>query len=1250
VRGRRALFIVSYLAFCAFWFWTQSRYPAINLKAAMGDRTKISAISFDVVWEAGDEDSFPLQIAKSTVNWYYTNWKGMTFGLLFAAGLLALLSVYRFRRFKSRYANALFGTLFGAPLGVCANCATPISTSLYRGGMGFESSVATLFSSPTLNVVALTMVFSMFPVQLAAVKVGLVLFLVLVVVPLIGLALGMDKNEPAMLPAAAKTEVVEPWFSALKGAALELGRSLWSVVRFTVPLMLLAGLLGTVLVESFPDSALSGVQVTAWGLVLASLMGTWLPVPMTFDIIMSSILLKAGLPVPYAMILLFTLGVFSIYPFLMYWRMASRKVAITLFLAVAALGVAGGLLADHLIQREISLASERTKTLSLDSKNRTAAALSNTCGTLPGPRREECKLKVALKTRIGELCQHITGEHELNKCQAAFYGINNGLNPNACLQLKDDEAVKSCVNALFEEAQSHRVDRKHLYRFYSFCARFSEEFPECALFENEKSDVKRRSVLGNCAKFEGKDKEICTDRFKLTVAPRLLDWKLCLDIVDPRKRDQCVLQVVTKMAHGHRAIKICKKMSGETKARCYQLASMKKSVKAGDPSSCLRYLDPMVHSECVTLIAIGAVQTAYFSYLEDSRDLAPSEVLEEDQEGAPRKAARLKFGTVTQVGSVKVSSVVLNKGENKSRFSALDSREQGLRLPPPSVQEFTQEGVITGRGVAAGDYDKDGWDDVVFATPEGPLLFRNLGGLKFAQAPVSMEGVESNLAKESWFTALVDLNDDGWLDLYISSLRGQNFYLVNQQGSFEGSPLVLIPDSTDSLTAAAGFFDVNGDGWLDVLLGNWGANGARAMARTAENRLFTNNQGQFELSEWYTDKVRGQTLSVLFSDINHDRAVDLFIANDFAAPDEIFFGGANKRLRRITTKENIIPAVPYANMSYESGDVNNDGLLDLLAVEIDYSYAKNQTRPYCGSVRNSRDKTVCEDNFTILKASRTLTSDTCALLTMTSRMKACLTSVLYNAIELSRGTQNCGRIGTEYDLLVNRCHAARAIKKQEVMRPRQQDVRQKALNALLIQNPDGTFREEAINMGVAKSYWSWNSRFADFNNDGYLDVYVVSASSNFDVVNENFLFLNKGGKKFEVSQAKFGLNEDYNSSSFVLADFDRDGDLDIITNAVLGPPRIFRNDIGGSAASFEFGVSKGTVVGARVTAEFGGGQKQIREIKASGGYMSYDPFTAHFGMGELKSINKLTVEWPDGTNSVIPGPLRAGRHYKIERL
>lgn len=370
MNNKRLILIALSIIVIAFFFWTGSRYPQLNEKAMMGGDTPIEGISFDVVEEIRGDDSQAVKIYKNTINWIDTNKKGMTFGLFFAASLILLFKNISKRQSDNKWLNSGLGLIIGAPLGVCVNCATPIAKGMADAGSKIETSLATLISSPTFNVIALSMLLSLLPDYMIAIKIMSTLVLILLFIPLIVKYF----SPPVVTQPSTMGEISEvkfPFETSEKFGGKSWGhsilwfghnylRSFWFIFRTAVPLMLLAGLLGNILVTIVPlGTVVDFVQVnspllTIFVILCVALIGTFLPVPITFDIIAVVILMSLGLAPMYSMILLFTLGTFSIYPYLIIHKNISKKIANALLISVIGLGIVSGLVAQYFADRSAS--------------------------------------------------------------------------------------------------------------------------------------------------------------------------------------------------------------------------------------------------------------------------------------------------------------------------------------------------------------------------------------------------------------------------------------------------------------------------------------------------------------------------------------------------------------------------------------------------------------------------------------------------------------------------------------------------------------------------------------------------------------------------------------------------------------------------------------------------------------------------------------------------------------------------------
>jgi uncharacterized membrane protein YraQ (UPF0718 family) len=316
------------------YFWVDSRYPALLKKLHSGTSIKTAgALSFDAKLPVTPGMPLAMRIGRTTANWMWTNRIGMTFGICFGAALLTLLPLLPHRRFRSAGANTVLGAMTGVPLGVCANCVAPIGQSLYQGGASPSTVLATMISSPMLNVVVLAMVFALFPPGVAVVRVAMPLLLLALVPWLAG------QTKPVQVTCDVRSA---GWMAPAAGTLKQYLKNLAKLAATTIPFMILAALLGALVAELIPAQDLP-TKVSLVGIVLVAVVGTFLPVPMSFDVAAAFVLMTRGVPTPYVVTLLCTLGAFSIYSVLIVGRTMSWRTAARVFAAVMALGIVVGL-------------------------------------------------------------------------------------------------------------------------------------------------------------------------------------------------------------------------------------------------------------------------------------------------------------------------------------------------------------------------------------------------------------------------------------------------------------------------------------------------------------------------------------------------------------------------------------------------------------------------------------------------------------------------------------------------------------------------------------------------------------------------------------------------------------------------------------------------------------------------------------------------------------------------------------------
>jgi uncharacterized membrane protein YraQ (UPF0718 family) len=327
-------------------FWVDSRYPSLLKKYRSGAQVKVvGAITFDAVYQVDRTMPLGQRVWRTSVNWLNANRIGMTFAFCFGPAALTFLALLPRRRTRSRHLNALIGTLTGMPLAVCANCVAPIGRGLYASGMSTESVLAAMFSSPTLNIVVLAMTFALFPLSVALVKLATVLLLIFGFAPYIAARQGAAAEAAPECP--VEIALAETWAQALERTLAAYAKSFWYVFRAGFPLMLLGAALGALMIEALPQQALNA-PVTLGGIALVALVGALLPVPMAFDVVIAYIAMTKGVPLPYVVTILCTLGVYSVYSLSVVGKTISWKVATAAYAAVALLGALAGLAARAL--------------------------------------------------------------------------------------------------------------------------------------------------------------------------------------------------------------------------------------------------------------------------------------------------------------------------------------------------------------------------------------------------------------------------------------------------------------------------------------------------------------------------------------------------------------------------------------------------------------------------------------------------------------------------------------------------------------------------------------------------------------------------------------------------------------------------------------------------------------------------------------------------------------------------------------
>ncbi|MGW9685015.1 VCBS repeat-containing protein [Flagellimonas sp. 2504JD1-5] len=564
--------------------------------------------------------------------------------------------------------------------------------------------------------------------------------------------------------------------------------------------------------------------------------------------------------------------------------------------------------------------------------------------------------------------------------------------------------------------------------------------------------------------------------------------------------------------------------------------------------------------------------------------------------------------------------------DKQSRFTLLSSKHTNINFSN-DLKDQAKHNILRyanfygGAGVGVGDFNNDGLQDLYFAGNQvSDKLYLNLGDLKFKD--ITQEA--GILDDGGWSTGvtIADVNNDGLDDIYISrelyddrpEWRTNLLYINNGNNTFKESAQEYGVANSDR-TRHATFLDYNKDGFLDLFLliqpPNPGSlsdfKGADLSKPEYGLKFYKGDGTKFHdvTKEAGLDHV-GFPNGVSASDLNDDGWTDLYVANDFYAPDFLFI---NNQDGTFTNKiDNALNHISYYSMGVDVADINNDGLLDISVLDM-----------------------VAEDNF---------------------RLKSNMSGMDRNSF---------------WEVLNNGGHY------------------QYMYNTLQLNNGNTTFSDIAQLTGTAATDWSWSNLIADFDNDGFKDIYITNGllrdirntdadkkvaeiinnsrlewikkhpdggniKSVFDIIDlkkalaplpsqplKNYVFRNKKNLDFEKVMDEWGMNEESFSNGAAYADLDNDGDLDLVVNNINAEAFLYRNNSDKKSNSnyFRLRLENGQnrpVFGARATI-FSKNEKQTIETTNVRGIYSTSESYVHFGIGNATEIDSLYVIWPNGETS-----------------
>ena len=1274
LKNKRLVVALLFATIIASIFWSQSRIPALNEKAQMGLRTNFGEIAFEILLPVSSEQAFYERVARSSVNWAYTNMQGMLFGLLFAAAVLTILSSIKSRSFRHPWLNTLSGVLVGAPLGVCVNCATPIAYGIYSAGARLETALASLFASPTLNAIVLTMTFTLLPWEMALFKLFGVLML-LISIPLLvkHIPIVIDPKVVAAVPKGSfgsrfstlqsqpDYNVDENYFVAILVTARSFISHLLYIIKFALPLMLLAGLLGALVLELVPFSLFANTDPSLMILLLCAVVATALPVPIAFDVIIVMALIANGIDKGLATVLLFGLGIFSIYPAFVIARYISVRLSLAIAVLVMVISCVLGLVAQNYFEyksRSEEVVIAKGLTQSAESIYTEAIQI---CESLPKQLQSICfeqhiqqfddtvSYETMCKIRPSGL-EYAICEEKVN----AFVTRQKALaknNTDICHEIDNTDLRHECNYYVVVKSalKEHDIEVCNKLSHPNAVVACRDKYLNTSLLFNPDDSV--------CKGLSGKELDYCRINADIYWLAEVMDIEQCNNFEAEGAREHCRYTVASVMIGRSNDSSGCSKLRSSVLAeRCESLTTAWKATKENNPALCRELNSEDLSDLCLLKVADKQIQSVLVKHaLVSSGDT--SMVFAD-----PRKLFSVNQQTITDAPLVKWSQVFANdeteiffsphnKLSSKSEkiFQKLSGQELGISKSWQFRPTDFFEPFIIGKGIASGDFNNDLWPDIVLATEQGILIYQNIGG-RFELVPVNQGDMQySNL----FLVAFVDVDNDGLQDIFASSYGGRNFILKNVGGSFEQAVLE-IHDGDHRLTMSAGFGDLNQDGLLDIVLGNWSSGVEKLFSPEDSENVIMFRDGDVYRTEVLTE-VKGESNSILLADINDDYLTDLVIGNDRLVPDMFYLNSGKGKFELISRNSGVVPLSTMFTMSIDAADFNNDLKFDLFSTDMTFSRSSREN--YCASIKNPDDRKHCDDTLIRYRSFQEGSAVTCNQLSEPHERQECYITFSVKAAKELKSPDFCESLPDKNTVIFSLCqHISLPVPPEESL-DKNLFIPQVQRNTLLM-GSNNKFIESAENYGVGSSYWSWNAKAADLDSDGWQDIYVGNGfhfGDSFYEIQENILFHNVNGDHFEQVQSEWGLNDSINTPSYTYLDLDLDGDLDIIATGVLAPPRVYLNQNNKNASIMfslidEQGNSSG--IGAQVTIKYGGEKalSQRKENKLSSGFLSFDNPVLHFGLGEYAIVDEVEIRWTDGGVTVYSQPLAANGIYRVRRL
>ena len=567
-----------------------------------------------------------------------------------------------------------------------------------------------------------------------------------------------------------------------------------------------------------------------------------------------------------------------------------------------------------------------------------------------------------------------------------------------------------------------------------------------------------------------------------------------------------------------------------------------------------------------------------------------------------------------------------------AKFTLLRPEQTGVRYTNRLKENityniFTYEYIYNGAGVAIGDVNGDKLPDLYFSTPFGPnRLYLNKGNMIF-QDVTKEAGVPAIEGFKTGVT-MADVNGDGRLDIYscrtsktddglktnLLFINKGNKTVGNLQIPFfeEQAKQLGLNDNSDSNHAS--FFDYDRDGDLDCFILNHRIgfqdaaklklnrkpDGTMERITTPEtpfesNKFYRNDNGRFVDVTAKAGLVNSAFgLSATPVDINKDGWMDIYIANDFIEPDNIYLN--NKNGTFTDAAEQYFRHGCQNCMGSDIGDINNDGLDDIMILDMK-----------------------SEDPARYKELSTVMMYDRYNLLVDNGYGR----QVGRNILQLNMGNNT----------FVDIAQYAGVAATDWSWTPLMADFNNDGWKDFYITNG---YRRDVTDMDYTNYFRDSIRRTGGITPERYPNIYDLLQHIPEKAMN-NYLLINTGQLSFVNATAAAGMDIPSFSNGAAYADLDLDGDLDIVVHNIDDPVMIYRNDI--QQMNWLQVECKPTsdnkiVIGTSVEV-VAGGMHQHLSLLPSHGFLSCPELILHFGLDQAKIIDSIILTWPDGDSELM---------------